>query len=380
MCLHEQTVLEDNGQVSEELLRQVANALDDARDAATGSFATLDRTLRRSVRQLTGVLHEVGQAPVAVARAATIVTAKDGLVQALRATRQEVELTIARERRETSAQLHEHKIMWSRHAAIYYPRAHPAIRRPTREPMLPAGMRYVDVSHLPLRPDSLDIDSGRERDRNVCHLVAPLAAYAHRQPDLLLNCVRLDRGKVVVTVPGGQYRLDPTLPADQATGALAGIGMTGGYTLLAFIEKAFAAEHGGYEKLEFRSPSDAMSWLGGTTVWAERTRDFPPDELAQLLSHPERVLTTGTIKLSHPEYATDAALAQRYKAPVADHAGHAVTLRHVDVYGRVHTRNTWGEQDPEPVPLEHFSAVFPVVFWEAIYGDPPPPSMRTVRI
>lgn len=245
-------------------LAATSQALATARDTVVAASANLERRLSGMSREIVRVPHDVLPSGSAVRTASKVVEATSVTVGQVKEGLQASRLLIDRERREVEALRHEHTIMFAKHCQIYYPEAHPRIRRPTVEPALPAGMHYVDVSHLPLRPDDLDIDSGREEDRGVCHLVAPLAAFAHRRRELLLNCVRLDRGKIVVTVPGGQYRLEPTLPASDETGALTGIGMTGGHTLMAFVEKAFASKHGGYERVGAgMSPNQAMSGLGG---------------------------------------------------------------------------------------------------------------------
>lgn len=175
--------------------------------------------------------------------------------------------------------------------------------------------------------------------------------------------------------------MDRRLPADRGSGELASITMDGGYTALAFIEKAFAAEHGGYEALDHLFPHDVWSWLGGEIVGTEWTRDFDSDELAALMSHPQRVLAVSTTASKFDaRRGIDPALVQKYGAVRSRDAGHDYTLRHVDDEGRVHLRNPWGVQDPKPVPLEHLPAVFPVIHWEAVLEDPPPPSMRTFTI
>lgn len=171
-----------------------------AQDELHGHAATLDDELKWQARGLVKAMHHAFPAGTAVVRAQSVVSARIALSAALRDTVAEIELAITREKRELAAQLHEYKIMFAPHCRVSYPKAHPDVRRPTREPTLPDSMQYVDVSHLPLRPDTIDIESGRQPSRPVCYIVAPLAAYAHRRPELMLNCVRLNhRGKVVVT-------------------------------------------------------------------------------------------------------------------------------------------------------------------------------------
>lgn len=365
--------------VKRDALRQSSDMLGGAGHALRERGEKLDALVDSSLLRVIRAVHTAERGLRDVHLAAEVHTAGERAKRDVAVVFGQADAAIGADLREVKALLHEYEIMFSPHSAIKYPRAHPAIRRPTREPALSAGMRYIDVSRRPLRPLHLDIESGREDRRNVCHLVAPLAGFAHRDPDLLLNAVRLDRGKVVVTVPGGQYRLEPTLPADIATGQVASIDMTDGHTLMAFIEKAFAVECGGYDQLEFRSPSDAMAWLGGRTVGAELSRDFEPDELRQLLSHPDRILTTATIRLSDPDLGSDAALARRHGAAVTEDSGHAFTLRHVH-NGLIYLRNTWGHSDPKPIPIADFPKVFPVVYWVALFGDPPPPGMRVTRV
>jgi hypothetical protein len=235
------------------------------------------------------------------------------------------------------------------------------------EPALPEGAPpYRDASDRPVHPEKLDVETVRQGRLGDCSLIASIDAMAHRDPARIASLVSVrENGDVVVSAGSGEP-MSPSLPnieepserwLNEAGDIYAN--STDGSTLGPYIEKAYARDIGGYDKLdEGIWPKDALQYLSGRPAQAERTAGMPEARLG-------RVIGPECAAVAHAEERGDndplLSLAEQYD--VVTEGPHAYAVRGIDAAGRVELHNPWGRQHPLPMPPQVFRQLFPVVSW-----------------
>lgn len=233
------------------------------------------------------------------------------------------------------------------------------------EPSLPEGAcPYRDASDRPLMPEKLDIGTVRQGQLGDCSLIASIDAVAHRDPDRVAGLVKVGEGGEVVVSAGSGEPMSGALPhqedpakrwANEAGDVYAN--SADGSTLGPFIEKAYARDIGGYDRLDQGVwPRDALRYVSGRPAVQEATADMSDARL-------EHVLGPECAAVAHaPERGDDdplAPLADDYEVVTEGH--HAYAVRGTDDTGRVMLHNPWGIRHPRPMPSQVFRQLFPVV-------------------
>lgn len=234
-----------------------------------------------------------------------------------------------------------------------------------QEPPLPEGTPpYRDASDRPVHPEHLDISTVRQGQLGDCSLIASIDAVAHRDPARIADLVKVQKNGDVVVSAGSGEAMSARLPhvenpaerwQNEAGDHFAH--SKDGSTLGPFLEKAYARDIGGYDKLgEGIWPKDALRYLSGNPAVQESTATMSEDRL-------RRVLGPECATVAHaPERGDDdalAPLADDYEVVTEGH--HAYAVRGTDADGGVLLHNPWGTRHPRPMPPGVFRQLFPVV-------------------
>lgn len=181
------------------------------------------------------------------------------------------------------------------------------------------GAAYTAVKGRPFLQGAGDADAAAANDvaqgqLGDCYFVAALAAIAHTRPDVIKKKIT-DHGDGTYTVhfyEGGDVRVDGQFPTKGGAVQFAGEGdkdaKEGSELWVMLIEKAWAAQKGGYEKVRGSkvrmSSDDAMEAVTGASSRSHRPGSMSEDEILAVLAEAKKnawPATLGVKNLSNPD-------------------------------------------------------------------------------